>query len=247
MITNSDESENKVIQQEYFTRRQRIMLLLLNYFAFFHVSLTIALVFFPWPRLWERLVAGLCGLYLLPPVLVRSIRLFYSIKEGSIAFGSRDFLLWWAFSNLQAVFCRFPSLEEVLRVVPGLYNLWLRLWGAKIGRFTYWGPGTLILDRSFLEIGNDVVFGAGVRINPHVMERNSEGQTELLLATVKIGDSAMIGGYSLLTAGTEIASRENTTAFLISPPFTKWKEGKRIKPNKGNSDQNYHRRPYNDN
>jgi hypothetical protein len=44
---------------------------------------------------------------------------------------------------------------------------------------------------------------------------------------VKIGDDAMIGGYSLLTAGTEIAAGEATRAFLISPPFSKWKNGKR--------------------
>lgn len=38
---------------------------------------------------------------------------------------------------------------------------------------------------------------------------------------------AMIGGYSLLTAGTEIADDEATRAFLTSPPFSKWKNGRR--------------------
>jgi hypothetical protein len=38
----------------------------------------------------------------------------------------------------------------------------------------------------------------------------------------------LIGGYSLLTAGTEIAPGECTKAFLISPPFSKWKGGVRI-------------------
>ncbi|NQW99044.1 hypothetical protein HQ447_00190 [bacterium] len=36
-------------------------------------------------------------------------------------------------------------------------------------------------------------------------------------------DRAIIGGDSLLTAGTEIAADEATRAFLISPPFSRWK------------------------
>jgi len=55
---------------------------------------------------------------------------------------------------------------------------------------------------------------------------------ELLLATVKIGDGVMVGGYSLLTAGTEIVSHEVTRAFLISPPFSVWKDGRRIRTKK---------------
>jgi len=108
-------------------------------------------------------------------------------------------------------------------MVPGVYSLWLRLWGSRVGKLTYWAPGTVILDRGFLDIGDNVVFGAGVRLNPHVMEN------DLRLARVKIGDGAMIGGYSLLTAGTEIAAGEATRAFLISPPFSKWENGKRTR------------------
>ena len=115
-----------------------------------------------------------------------------------------------------------------MRLVPGLYGLWLRLWGARVGRLIYWGAGLNILDRSFVQIGNGVIFGAGVRLNPHVLARNQNGELELILATVVIGKEALIGGYSLLTAGTEIAPGECTRAFLISPPFSKWKDGSRI-------------------
>jgi hypothetical protein len=40
----------------------------------------------------------------------------------------------------------------------------------------------------------------------------------------------MVGGYSLLTAGTEISADEVTRACQLSPPFSLWKDGKRIKP-----------------
>ena len=91
-----------------------------------------------------------------------------------------------------------------------------------------WAAGLRILDRSFLKIGNGVAFGAGVRLNPHVIAANEQDRMELMLASVHIGDRAMIGGYALLTAGTRIADDENTRACLISPPFSHWKGGKRI-------------------
>ena len=129
----------------------------------------------------------------------------------------------------QMLFNRFPMLEEALRIIPGVYSTWLRLWGARVGRLTYWAPGMRILDRSFLDIGDHVVFGAGVRLNPHVIVKNSSGEQELLLAPIRIGDRASIGGYALLTAGTEIAADEATRACLISPPFSKWSDGKRVR------------------
>ena len=108
-------------------------------------------------------------------------------------------------------------------MIPGLYSAWLRLWGAKIGRFTYWAPGTIILDRSFIHIGNFVVFGAGVRLNPHVIDGN-----DLILAPVIIEDNVTVGGYSLLTSGTVLRKNQAAKAFLISPPFSVWQDNKRV-------------------
>jgi len=194
----------------------RLAMLLLNLVPLLHAAATIACILSPYPWLAPAV------LYLAPLIPGRILRETLRSSPPEIAIGSSAFLRWWACFQCQALFLRFPALEELLRLVPGIYSLWLRLWGSRIGALTYWAPGTIILDRGFLEIGDKVVFGAGVRINPHVMENNS-----LLLAPVKIGDDAMIGGYSLLTAGTEIAAGEATRAFLISPPFSKWKNGKR--------------------
>jgi len=60
--------------------------------------------------------------------------------------------------------------------------------------------------------------------------KNEAGELELLLGTVKVGARAVIGGYSLLTAGTEISPDETTRAFLVSPPLSVWKDGKRMRP-----------------
>jgi hypothetical protein len=207
------------MQEKSFADRNgvRLAMLLLNLVPLLHAVGTVACLLTPYPWLAPAV------LYLLPIVPGRILRETLRSSPPDIPIGSSGFLRWWACFQCQALFLRFPALEELLRLVPGVYSLWLRLWGSRVGKLTYWAPGTVILDRGFLDIGDNVVFGAGVRLNPHVMEN------DLRLARVKIGDGAMIGGYSLLTAGTEIAAAEATRAFLISPPFSKWENGKRTR------------------
>jgi len=205
----------------------RLLLLVINCWTLAQAVLLGMTLALPWAAFRWRLAAGLALLYLIPPLAARLVRRLAPLREGHLPIGQRDFFNWWALFNLQVIFCRLPALEELLRMVPGLYSLWLRLWGARIGRRVYWGAGLRILDRSFVAIGDGVMFGADVRLNPHVLARNHADEPELILATIRIGGHAMIGGYSLLTAGTEIAAGEATRAFLISPPFGKWKNGSR--------------------
>jgi acetyltransferase-like isoleucine patch superfamily enzyme len=202
-------------------------MLALNFFPLLHIGLIIAVLLTGGP-LPVRGALALAILFLLPPLLARTVRAFIAIPQGTIALNTNAFIAWWAMAQFQAVFNRFPFLEELLRIVPGLYSAWLRLWGAKIGRLTFWAPGTTLLDRSFLDIGDNVVFGMGVRLNGHVILKNGQRQFTLALADIKIGDGATVGGYSLLTAGTEIAPGETTKASTDSPPFTIWKDGRRI-------------------
>ena len=209
--------------------RGRLWMLLVNYLPVLHLTIIMGAILMPvwhWP---ERMGIALAALYLLPPMVARLVLLMTPIAQGRIMVGSRSFFVWWTVFQLQIIFCRLQFLEEGLRLIPGLYSLWLRSWGASVGRLVYWSPGTTITDRSFLRIGNDVVFGAGVRLNAHVLAKNENGEMELLLATVKIGDRAVIGGYALLTCGTEVADDETTRACQLSPPFSLWKDGKRIK------------------
>jgi len=204
-------------------------MLFLNYVPAIHFFSIIAVLVMPlmdWPR---RISIAFALLYLAPPLGARLVLRIIPISESRIAIGSKAFFGWWASFQLQVVFCRLPFLEEMLRLIPGLYSLWLRLWGSRVGRLTYWSAGTTVTDRSFLRIGNDVVFGAGVRLNAHVLTKGKDGKMELLLAPLKIGDRVLVGGYSLLTSGVEIASDQVTRAELLLPPFSLWKDGKRIK------------------
>ncbi|HVU27017.1 MAG TPA: hypothetical protein VHG71_04690 [Verrucomicrobiae bacterium] len=212
----------------------RVLMLLLNFIPAIHSILVATIFLMPFANWKIRIAIALAVLYLLPPLIARVILFAMPISAVQISVGSKTFFSWWTTFQLQIVFCRLPFLEEILRLVPGLYSNWLRLWGSRIGRFTYWSPGTTITDRSFLRIGDDVVFGAGVRLNAHVLTKNKDGKMELLLADLKIGDRAVIGGYSLLTAGTEISADETTRARLLSPPFSVLKDGKRIKGEQSN-------------
>lgn len=223
---------NSRLAQADLTVRQKLLLLALNFIPLSHLGMVIALLFF-FPAGWfARALLCATALYLLPPALAYPVRKLCRIAEGKVAFGSSGFFAWWALLQLQMIFSRLPVLEESLRLAPGVYSAWLRLWGARIGRLTFWSPGTVILDRPYMQVGDDVIIGAGVRINPHVFARSPTGDSELLLGTVKIGDRARVGGYSLLTAGAEIARDESTDALVVLPPFSSFQGGKRIRPDK---------------
>jgi len=223
-------SMDSALRQFGWSPRQCLLLASFNLLPLMHVLMLAAVVVAPWARWPWRALAGLFVLYLVPRLLANLVRRCLPIRPGWIPLGSRDYFVWWFLLNLQVLFCRFPALEEGLRLIPKFYSAWLRLWGSRIGRYVYWAAGVDILDRSFLDIGDAVVFGAGVRLNPHVVARNEHGTLMLALAPIQIGSRAMVGGYSLLTAGTKIAADACTRACLVSPPFSEWADGHRRKP-----------------
>lgn len=178
---------------------------------------------------WGGVFAGLAVLYILPPVSARLLQAAFGRPKGTYGVSDRAFAVWWVTLQLQTLFLRLAFLEELLRLFPGLYSAWLRLWGSRLGTRTYWSPGTVVLDRGYLDIGDDVAFGAGVRLNGHVLQRSPEGHLELVVDDIRIGSGAAVGGYSLLTAGSEVAAGENLRACLLSPPYSKWEGGRRVK------------------
>ena len=215
--------------------RLRFWMLLLNFFPLAHLSTLVAIALANLP-VGSRIAAVLVVLLILPPLLARLVHAMVPIRPGRIPVDSGAFLSWWATAQFQIIFNRLPMIEELLRMIPGVYSNWLRLWGSRIGRLTYWSPGMVVLDREYLDLGDDIVFGAGVRLNGHVILRNREGRLELAVAPIKIGSRSAIGGYSLLTAGTEVAAGESTRAHLLSPPFTAWRDGKRVRGEVDDSD-----------
>jgi len=217
---------------------QRIGIMLLSYLPLLHVVSVVALALWPWATLPYRLLAAVTMLYLAPPLLARLLLALVPIRGTRHPVGSRAYAVWWLLLMLQTVFCRFPALDEALRLVPALYSMWLRLWGSRIGRLTYWSPGTLVLDRSFLDVGDDVIFGASVTLSPHLVARNAQGNLEFMIAPIRIGHRALVGGFSAFAAGSEIADDDAPRAYTLSPPFSRWKDGKRVREPRAATDAN---------
>ena len=211
-----------------FPPKVRLLMLLINLLPLLHL-LVLAIILMADLALMPRTMLFILVLYVCPPLLAR----LAGKPQGRFSTASPTFLIWFATAQAQMLFNRVPILEEALRLIPGLYSAWLRLWGSRVGRLTFWAPGVRLLDRAYQTIGDDVVFGAGVRLNAHVIARSREGQAELMIAPIVVGSGAIIGGYSLLTAGVDIGPGEATRAFLILPPFSIWRNGSRYRASQG--------------
>ena len=193
-------------------------MILMGYLPLLHLAavVTVFILLDDQPAI-TRCSASLATLYLLPALTVRFCLFIKPLPEGNHSVNSSAFLFWWFTAQWQIVFNRLPLLEELLRMVPGLYSAWLRLWGARIGKLVYWSPGVLLLDRPLVEIGDQVVFGSGVRINPHVILSGAYGPT-LAIARVRVGTRAMLGGYSLVMAGSVIQPYQTTAPLRMVVP-----------------------------
>jgi acetyltransferase-like isoleucine patch superfamily enzyme len=77
-----------------------------------------------------------------------------------------------------------------------------------------------------VRIGERGVFGAGVRLNPHVIVPRKRGNMELWVAPVELGREVLVGGYSLLLAGTVVADGEVIPPREMLRPYRRWRHGR---------------------
>jgi len=207
-------------------------LLLLGFYTPVHAAVVVLCASAPWlfglSSGW--ILIALAGLYLFPPLMARTLLRLWGPMPQTATLGSRAFLRWWALAQLQLVFNRLPELEELLRLIPGLYSVWLRLWGARVGRFVLWSPGVVITDRQLVSVGDHAVLGMGAKIGPHIVVRASDGTLRLLAAPVVIGREAIVGGLTVFGPGARMAPGETSHRTLVLPPFWTWEGGRRRRP-----------------
>lgn len=176
------------------------------------------------------LLPGLAWLYLAPPLLGRFALSLFGRPEGeALDQGSRAYRVWWLLTQLQMPFNRFPFLEELLRLVPGLYALWLNLWGSSASPVVFWGPGALVLDRYSLRIKAMAVVGTRAVLAGHLAVKDEQGNYRLAVAPVEIGAGALIGGNAGIGPGCFVADGEEVPAATFMRPFTRWEGGARVK------------------
>lgn len=152
------------------------------------------------------LLASVLAIYLFPPVCFRLHQWVWPLVEGRHNLSEPTYSPWWASLQMQSVFNAAPWLEALLRVIPGAYSAWLRLWGSRVGRSVVWTPRIEIADRSLMKIGDHVVFGHRAAFYPHVVDRRGNGSVTLYVRSIEIGDRAFIGAGSRLAHGVFIAA-----------------------------------------
>lgn len=166
-------------------------------------------------------------LYILQPLLARLLIVVFGKPEGrDITQDSRAFRVWWLLLQLQMPFNRLPWLEELLRLVPGLYPLWLNLWGAQVHPATYWAPGARTLDRPYVETGYGSVIGSDTLMSGH-LARMKNGRYLVDIATVVIGTHAVVGARASIGPGCVIGPGETLTATARLAPYKHYVDGKR--------------------
>ncbi len=182
-----------------------------------------ALVHLVWrPRLLA-VGALLLALYLFPLIVFRAVHLLSPIrKERAARLDLPVYSPWWGAHEIQLIYETFPFLEAALRLVPGLFSLWLRLWGARVGKDVYWPPTIRIMDRSLIDIGDRVVFGHHVECVSHFVTKRKASpllfveritiEDDVLVGThvamgpgVRIGKGALIGAFSRFGIGVVVA------------------------------------------
>ena len=169
-----------------------------------------------------RVLLWLTTVYLLPVACFRLHQLAWPLVEGKCRLDAPSYVPWWGAHQFQLMYTAFPALEAALRLIPGIYSTWLRLWGSRIGRGVHWTPCVDISDRSLLEVGDGVIFGHRSACYAHLVQRRSGGLV-LYLRWIRIGQGVQLGAGSRLGPGASIA------AGVVLPALTDVGVGRRVR------------------
>lgn len=154
--------------------------------------------------------------YLVPLLIQRIVLGIYPMKEGGAYIGLEEHTFSpWLFSlRVQQIYLVFPQLERLLFYLPGMYSAWLRAWGSNIGKNVFWTPGTIINDRSLMDVGDFVIFGHNTYMSSHFL-RVKNGRFFVYVKKIKIGSGSFIGAFSKMGPGTNIAPGSQVQAMSL--------------------------------
>lgn len=187
-------------------------------FSYFPLMMTAASfaaigVFAAWTSPLSALVP-LFVIYLLPPMVLRIMFRWAPLKHGVACIDGRAFCPWLASHHIQAFYDALPFLESLLRVIPGFYSIWLRMWGSRVGYGVEWPVRIDVLDRNLMDIGNRVVFAREVELSAHARQKLDGGGSRVLVRPVRIGSYAFVGAGARIGPGGAVPHNANV------PPLT---------------------------
>lgn len=188
-------------------------------FSYYPLLLTAAVCFAlamlaSWPSGWTVLFL-LFVVYGLAPFSLTILQRWAPIKQGISEIDGRKFCPWLAAHHIQAFYDALPFLESLLRVIPGFYSMWLRMWGSRIGYGVEWPVRMDVLDRNMMDIGNRVVFAREVELAAHVRRKQDGAGSRVLVRKVRIGGYAFIGAGARLGPGAAVPSNANVPALAV--------------------------------
>ncbi len=143
-----------------------------------------------------RISAGLAFLYLLPPLAVRLSFAVFGRPGGRLRQTDVAYRVWWLSVQWQMVFLRLPALEEVLRLVPGLYAGWIFLWGGRLSPRAFVAAGVRILDRPFVEVEAGAVLGFSATLSGHAGLREADGSWVVVVGPARVEADCLLGAGS---------------------------------------------------
>lgn len=175
---------------------------LMALFPGFHVFLVVMSVvgFVVGPDLVSFLTVP-ATIYLFPLAVFHLHNRLYPLEEGTFSI-VQGYSPWFGTHMIQQNFISFKAAEEVLRTIPGLFALWLRAWGSKVGRNVYIAPHFEIADRSLIYIEDNAIFGYGVKVASHVISPSREhGGLKVYIRTVRVEKGGFVGAASRIAPG----------------------------------------------
>jgi hypothetical protein len=160
---------------------------------------------------------------LLPPLACRLALAVFGRPHGrALTQAAAAYKVWWFIHQWQLVFNRVPWIEEILRLLPGLYALWIFLWGGRVSPMAYWAPGSLVIDRPLVIVEAGAVIGMGAGLAGHAGGLAADGSYRIDIAACRVGRGAMMGARSGLGPGAELATGALLPAGRMIKPFTRW-------------------------
>ncbi|MGK7940319.1 MAG: acyl transferase [Crocosphaera sp.] len=182
------------------TLLSRILTFFPSLMLFLITSCFLGLLLYPG---WLSLATLLFYLYGFPLIIYHIHQYFYPFTEGISYLKGENYNPWWGTQQIQIIYNTFPLLERILHLIPGVFSIWLRLWGAKVGKNVYWVPTVSIIDRGLLEIGDGVIMGHQSTICAHSI-KPKKNNIIVFVEKIIIGNYAFIGGDVRIGSGAKI-------------------------------------------
>lgn len=189
---------------------------LFSYFPLLMTAASVAAlgVFAQWTNGWSAILLVFV-VFGFPPLTLRIVERWAPIRPGIGCIDGRAFCPWLAAHHIQAFYDALPFLESLLRVIPGFYSMWLRMWGSRVGYGVEWPVRMDVLDRNLMDIGNRVVFAREVELSAHVRKKVDGVGSRVLVRRVHIGSYAFIGAGARIGPGASVPNNANVPALAV--------------------------------